>query len=136
MSDKAWKVTERKKCKALGGERTGPRGFGLPDCVGLKVALEVKHRTNFRFLKRDWEQAVENAARVGLPPVLAIKERGRGRDCVQMRLDTLNTLRRPPDPDLVWSEPRWWNEFAHFTVQIPWPDFVRLYHNAYTKEQS
>ena len=111
MADKAWKRVEREKCRALGGQRTGPRGFGLPDCTGIKVALEVKHYKRFTFLTKDWEQAVENAERVGLMPVLAVKEAGRnGRDCVQLCIE---------------------GEL----IRVPWKKFVVWYHEHYNKEE-
>jgi hypothetical protein len=126
MSDKRWKRIEREKCAALGGKRTGPRGYGLPDCTGLHVALEVKSYKRFVFLTKDWEQAVENAERVGLPAVLAVKERGKGRDCVQMRechyADLLIAGGRSPHPFSVANpEP----------LRVSWGNFVRLYRDAY-----
>src|SRR4051812_44649844 len=86
MADKTWKRIEREKCRELGGERSGPTGRDTPDCDDrVHVALEVKSYKTFTFLTKDWEQAVNNAAKVGKPPVLAVKERGQnGRDMVQL----------------------------------------------------
>jgi hypothetical protein len=125
MADKRWKRHEREKCRALGGERTGPRGFGLPDCVGLEVALEVKSYKRFVFLTKDWEQAVENAERVGKPPVLAVREAGRGgRDCVQMWWGQFNVWGREDievDGQIVIPKK------GPALIRFPWNDFVRLY---------
>lgn len=130
MADKAWKRVEREKCRALGGERTGPRGFGLPDCVGLKVALEVKHYKRFVFLTKDWEQAVENAARVGLPPVLVVKEGGRGgRDEVKMRLDDYLALMARAILNSAYIPLA--GKQAGTYARLSWPNFVRLYLAAY-----
>jgi hypothetical protein len=132
MADKRWKRHEREKCRALGGERTGPRGFGLPDCVGLEVALEVKSYKRFVFLTKDWEQAVENAARLGKRPVLAVREAGRGgRDCVQMfRTDWVNLSDFAGLATSALSVVRPYTESPPL-VRLPWSEFVRLYRAAF-----
>jgi hypothetical protein len=137
MTDKAWKATERKKCRELGGERTGPRGFGLPDCVGVKVALEVKRYKRFVFLTKDWEQAVENATRVGLPPVLSVKESGRGgRDMVQMRVFDMSTLAgHAGEIYEVLQFGYLTDEQGYDLVRFPWADFARLYRAAYCNDK-
>jgi hypothetical protein len=128
MADKRWKRHEREKCRALGGERTGPRGFGLPDCVGLEVALEVKSYKRFVFLTKDWEQAVENAARIGKPPVLAVREAGRGgRDCVQLRYEDWERLTNVSG--IVWPFLR--SHAQRDLVRMAWHYFVQLYRAAY-----
>lgn len=115
MADKPWKRIEREKCRELGGDRAGPTGRDTPDCVGLRVGLEIKYIKKYTFLTSYWEQACENAAKAGLPPVLAVKEAKRGgRDCVQ-----LNTADFP------------WLDGPDGLVRINWNDFVRLYRAAY-----
>ena len=128
MSDKPWKRIEREKCRELGGERSGPTGTDTPDCVDLCVGLEVKYVKKYTFLTTYWEQAVENAVKVGLPPVLAVKEAKRGgRDCVQMftrDYQALLTLARVQSPlGLSFAK----NE----TIRMSWGHFVRLYRAAY-----
>ena len=38
----AWKDLERRVCRALGGERRGPTGVSVSDCVDTPFAVEVK----------------------------------------------------------------------------------------------
>jgi hypothetical protein len=38
----AWKDLERRICRALGGQRSGPTGRGQSDCAGTPFAVEVK----------------------------------------------------------------------------------------------
>lgn len=134
MADKTWKRIEREKCRELGGERSGPTGRDTPDCDDrVHVALEVKSYKTFTFLTKDWEQAVNNAAKVGKPPVLAVKERGQnGRDKVQMRLSDYNAHphRRPPVPDALLS----WVGDDH-VIRLPWKDFVALYRAYFINEE-
>jgi hypothetical protein len=87
MASSNWKKVELEHCRELGGERTGPRGYGLPDCIGTPgLALEIKAYKRFTFLTEDWNQAVENAARMKATPALLVREGGRGgRKQVQMR---------------------------------------------------
>src|SRR4051794_26911164 len=104
MADKTWKRIEREKCRELGGERSGPTGRDTPDCDDrVHVALEVKSYKTFTFLTKDWEQAVNNAAKVGKPPVLAVKERGQNpRDEVKMRFrDFVALAEQAGDADTV-----------------------------------
>ena len=125
MADKAWKAEERKKCRTLGGERSGPTGRDTPDCDdSVHVALEVKHYKKYVFLTKDWEQAVENAAKVGKIPVLNVREKGRGgRDCVQ--LDLIDFI----DMGGVWDSPT-------ELVRISWVEFVALYHNHFNDKEN
>lgn len=138
MADKTWKRVEREKCRALGGERSGPTGRDTPDCADICVGLEVKSYKTFVWLTKDWQQAKENAAKLDQPPVLTVRERGRaGRDMVQMHsalwlmleigaysLDQLSgpldVTRHAVDGDEV--------------VRMTWADFVCLYHDYYNKE--
>ena len=38
----AWKDLERRVCRALGGQRGGPQGAAVSDCVGVPFSVEVK----------------------------------------------------------------------------------------------
>lgn len=38
----AWKDLERRVCRALGGERSGPLGRDVSDCTGVPFAVECK----------------------------------------------------------------------------------------------
>jgi hypothetical protein len=127
-----WKKVELEHCRELGGERTGPRGFGLPDCIGIPgLALEIKAYKRFTFLTEDWEQAVKNAARIKATPALLVREGGRGgRRQVQMRETDFGS---------------WWarsglrpirlivQDVERGLIRIDWSDFVRLY-RAYAQE--
>ena len=127
MADKPWKRVEREKCTALGGTRTGPRGFGLPDCVGLEIGLEVKYVKKYVFLTADWEQAIENAERIGKPPVLAVKEANKrgGRDCVQMFEADYSRLR------VAAGQPAYPFGWTNEPTRMSWGHFERLYRAAY-----
>jgi hypothetical protein len=127
LADKPWKRVEREKCRELGGERSGPTGTDTPDCAGIHVGLEIKYVKKYTFLTTYWEQAVENAAKAGLPPVLAVKEAKRGgRDCVQMFIQDYRVLltlagKQPPRAGLYLED----------TIRMSWGHFVRLYRDAY-----
>ena len=132
MADKPWKRVEREKCRELGGDRAGPTGRDTPDCVGLRVGLEIKYVKKYTFLTSYWEQAVENAAKAGLPPVLAVKEAKRGgRDCVQLLATNWDQLRElaeaPPAARFAVPPDYRIGEF----VRTPWSAFVWLYRGAY-----
>lgn len=127
MADKTWKRVEREKCRQLGGERRGPTGRDLPDCDdAVKVGLEIKSYKRFVWLTKDWEQAIRNAEKLGLMPVLAVREGGRGgRDEVQLRWGDFRLLTFRSGLCPVVS-PR-----EDGTVRIPWDTFVALYLGAY-----
>jgi len=136
MADATWKRVEREKCRELGGERSGPTGRDTCDCADpVRVGLEIKSYKTFTFLTKDWEQAVENAAKVGKIPVLAVKERGRnGRDQVQMRVI---------DHGWMLAAAGRFDSPAQFTrvgdelvIRLHWPDFVRLYRAAYIDKEN
>ncbi len=38
----AWKALERRVCRMLGGQRAGPLGAAVSDCVGVPWAVECK----------------------------------------------------------------------------------------------
>lgn len=138
MADKPWKRIEREKCRELGGDRAGPTGRDTPDCVGLRVGLEIKYVKKFTFLTTYWEQAVDNAAKLGIPPVLAIKEAKRGgRDGVQMRVSDMSSLAGRAgelyEVVTLGSLPR--DAAGHELIRFPWNDFVRLYIAAYNNNE-
>lgn len=126
MASSTWKKVELAHCRELGGERTGPRGYGLPDCVGTPgIGLEIKAYKRFVFLTADWEQAVENAERLGVIPVLLVREGGRnGRRQVQLTERDYGTLwlpsGLPPIRPIITDVPRG-------LIRLEWADFVRLY---------
>jgi hypothetical protein len=125
MADKPWKRVEREKCRELGGERSGPTGKDDPDCtIEVMVALEIKYVKKYTFLTEYWNQAVENAAKVGLPPVLAVREAKRGgRDCVQMYVNDYYVMLRRADQSAMSP--------SEETIRMSWGYFVRLYRAAY-----
>jgi hypothetical protein len=60
-----WKVWERRVAGDLGGSRTGPLGFGLPDVSGLRdLAPECKAQARLTLRGKDMEQAIRNASHV------------------------------------------------------------------------
>jgi hypothetical protein len=137
VADKRWKRHEREKCRALGGERTGPTGRDLPDCIDICVGLEVKSYKKFVWLTKDWQQAKENAAKLGQPPVLALREAGRGgRDMVQMH-SALWLMLAIGTPQRLMPED---NPVEHcvdgdYVMRLPWQDFVALYRAYYNEEE-
>jgi len=132
MADKPWKRVERQKCRALGGERSGPTGRDTPDCnEAVHVALEIKYVKNYTFLTKYWEQAVENAAKVGKIPVLNVKETGRnGRDRVQLRRGDLAQM-LGHCPSFYEYEHHHVNGTGECLVRMEWWKFVLIYRAAY-----
>ena len=60
-----WKAFERECAKDLGGTRTGPLGFGLPDVSGLSdLAPECKSQARLTLRGKDIDQAIRNAGHV------------------------------------------------------------------------
>ena len=131
-----WKTIELQKCRELGGERTGPTGRDLPDCEGICVGLEVKRKKTLVWLTKDWQQAKENAAKLGQPPVLAVKEHGRGRDMVQMHSAHWLTLEIGAADALIVSDdiPTKHTVDGDEVARMPWEYFVALYRAYYNKE--
>lgn len=82
---------ERRVCTDLGGSRTGPMGYGLPDCKGLRLAVECKSDTNAILLTSHIEQAETNGDNVELPWVLVYRDL-RNRKLVVMEYDTFVNL--------------------------------------------
>lgn len=93
MADKSWKVWERQVAADLGGERTGPMGKDLPDVSGVPViAPECKYQKRLALNEADFQQARDNATKIGKLPVLFLKERGGKRKRVVMDYDDYLTL--------------------------------------------
>lgn len=76
---KAWKTWERELSKDLGGVRTGPRGFNLPDVMDIPLAIEAKYMQHLALRGDHLAQAKENAEALGLPWALALREAKTGR---------------------------------------------------------
>ena len=89
MPDRAWKRTERKIARRLGGERLPVNGRGnQPDVESPWLAVEVKHRRRLPvWLTAAVAQAVAGAAE-GHLPVVVLHEAGRrhAEDIVCLRL--------------------------------------------------
>lgn len=60
---KQWKDWEREVARDLGGTRTGPRGFDVPDVIDLfqDFAPECKYQKRLALKSADLEQANHNA---------------------------------------------------------------------------
>lgn len=133
MPSSNWKKVELKKCRALGGERTGPTGRNLPDCKGTPfIGLEVKAYKRLVFLTEDWHQAVQNASKLGVEPVLNVREGGRGgRDVVQLWASTLSRLTDaagiPLERYYSPMQAAQLDIYGGVLVRIEWSEFVQLY---------
>lgn len=76
--DQGWKKFERQVARDFGGQRTGPRGYGLPDVKGIPLAIECKHVSKLT-LRSDWLHQAETNAK-GTPWLLVMREKpGRGK---------------------------------------------------------
>ena len=83
--DKAWKAWEREVANDHGGRRTGPTGFDTVDVSGLKlIGPECKYQGALAFKEMDMQQARDNAGKIGLMPVVLLKEKGNGRRAVRL----------------------------------------------------
>lgn len=60
---KQWKDWEREVARDLGGTRTGPRGFDVPDVIDLPggFAPECKYQKRLALRDADLKQAAHNA---------------------------------------------------------------------------
>jgi hypothetical protein len=60
---KQWKDWEREVARDLGGTRTGPRGFDVPDVIDLPgdFAPECKYQKRLSLKDADLKQAAHNA---------------------------------------------------------------------------
>jgi len=71
VSEKGWKVFERRVCRALGAERRGPTGRDMSDCTDeAPFSVEVKHRKRLSLSALDLEQARRHARLEGKPWLL------------------------------------------------------------------
>lgn len=83
--DKAWKAWEREVAKDHGGARTGPTGRDTPDVSGLAmIGPECKYQASLMFKESDMQQARDNATKIGLRPILFLKEKGNLRRAVRL----------------------------------------------------
>lgn len=84
---KQWKDWEREVARDLGGTRTGPRGFDVPDVVDLPVpfAPECKYQKRLSMKTEDIKQAIHNAR--GKPWGLFLREARTGRRFVILPYD-------------------------------------------------
>src|SRR5882724_1587892 len=60
-----WKVWERQVARDLCGERTGPRGYGLPDVIRPDIAPECKAQARLSLRGNNLEQAEVNRKNTG-----------------------------------------------------------------------
>lgn len=136
MADKTWKRVEREACRELGGDRRGPTGRDTVDCNdAVQIGLEIKSYKRFVWLTKDWEQAVRNAMKAGLPPALFVREGGRnGRRRVQMYYGDMKLLCHRsglcPARHLLEEV----EGHIRRVVRMDWPVFVALYTGAYPTE--
>ena len=65
----AWKDHERRTCRALGGQRAGPIGAAVSDCIGVPYSVEIKRssRPGPPVLSKWIEQARDQGRREGKP---------------------------------------------------------------------
>lgn len=113
-------------CRELGGERTGPTGRDLPDCEGTPfIGLEIKAYKKFVFLTEDWEQAVRNAEKLGVAPVLLVREGGRGgRRQVQLKETDYISMWTPSG---LRPKRLHMHDVERGLVRLDWADFVHVY---------
>jgi hypothetical protein len=85
----------------------------------------IKAYKKFVFLTADWQQAVENAEKLGVIPALLVREGGRGgRRHVQMRERDFGTFFGPsglrPFRLIV-------QDVERGLIRMEWADFARMY---------
>lgn len=102
----AWKNLERRVCRALGGERRGPVGRDMSDCVGVPYAVEVKRssRPGPPVLSKWVEQARRQGKDEGLPWLLVVAGHGDRRPIVCLDLLEFVSLRSRATGQGVASE--------------------------------
>lgn len=85
---KQWKDWEREVARDLGGVRTGPRGFDVPDVTDLPIpfAPECKYQKRLSLKSEDLKQAIHNAR--GNPWALFLREARTGRRFVVLPYKT------------------------------------------------
>ncbi len=69
-----WKTVEKKVMQALGGQRTGPAGYGraVEDGHAGQFSAEIKHRADIPNWLKDALSQAENNAPAGSLPILVI----------------------------------------------------------------
>jgi hypothetical protein len=74
----AWKDLERRVCRALGGERSGPLGKGTSDCSNVPFSVEVKRssRPGPPVLSKWILQAREHARKEKRPWLVVVAAHG------------------------------------------------------------
>ena len=74
MTAAAWKGLERRVCRALGGERSGPLGKSESDCKNTPFAVEVKRSSRLGppVLSKWVVQAREHARRERKPWLVVV----------------------------------------------------------------
>ena len=85
MSNAAWKKLERRVCRALGAERSGPLGKGCSDCTDeAPFSVEVKRTTRLT-LRADWiAQARSHSLKERKPWLLVQSTHGSPRPLVTL----------------------------------------------------
>ena len=78
---KQWKDWEREVARDLGGKRTGPRGFDVPDVVGLPIefAPECKYQKRLSLKDADLKQAFEQYGEVVSASIVNDRETNRSK---------------------------------------------------------
>jgi hypothetical protein len=72
VSAQQWKNLERRVCRLFGGERSGPLGRHVSDCVDTPFAIEVK-RSKVGSIRTAWiEKARSQGKLEGLPWLLVV----------------------------------------------------------------
>lgn len=70
----AWKAAELRICRALGGERRGPTGHAVSDCVGTRWTVSVK-RSKRGTPERAWiDDAIAFSRREHKPWLLVVAQ--------------------------------------------------------------
>lgn len=85
MSEKPWKVFERRICRALGGDRRGPIGRGESDCTpDVPFAVECKLASTGTPQGKWIAQARSHGKKEGKPWVLVTCQPGSPRPIVTL----------------------------------------------------
>jgi hypothetical protein len=101
----AWKDVERRICRLLGGERSGPLGKDCSDCTGTGFSVEIKRTTRYS-LKRIWlDQAQRHSKLEGKPWLLVVAEHSDLDPLVTCRLSTFLEIARDADA-IPWTAPK------------------------------
>ena len=89
---KQWKEWEREVARDLGGTRTGPRGFDVPDVIDLPGGFspECKYQKRLALKTEDLKQAEHNAR--GSEWALFLREGKTGRRFVVVPYNTYTKM--------------------------------------------